>query len=147
MQILEKGFTLVEMMIVLAIIGVLGGLALVAYDDYISKGQIDEAITLLAGLRNPLVDYSSQNNSWPTSIVGSGVNAASTEISASITGKYATITSSVSGVYPSGVITATLGSNTRMNGQTIIFSTTDGGANWLCNGGTVVSRKRPQACR
>ena len=55
---MQKGFTLIELMIVVAIIGILAAIALPAYQDYTARAQAAEAITLLGGLKIPIIDIS-----------------------------------------------------------------------------------------
>ena len=55
---MQKGFTLIELMIVVAIIGILAAIALPAYQDYTARAQASEAVTLLGGLKTPIIDIS-----------------------------------------------------------------------------------------
>lgn len=52
----QKGFTLIELMIVVAIIGILAAIAIPAYQNYIGRSQVPEAPTLLAGLKTPITE-------------------------------------------------------------------------------------------
>lgn len=141
-----KGFTLIELMIVVAIIGILAALGVPAYNDYITRSQVTEAVTLGSGLKSSLGEYGWNNGSWPTAIRPPNSSIAATEITATLDGRHAEISSSVSGAYPSATLTVTMISGIA-SGQTILFETTDGAASWSCNGGTVNQKYRPQACK
>ncbi|PIT44970.1 pilin [Snodgrassella alvi] len=73
MKALQKGFTLIELMIVIAIIGILAAIAVPAYSDYIARSQASEASSLAAGLKTQVVD-NMQNNQCTSDTVNGGVN-------------------------------------------------------------------------
>lgn len=145
-KINEQGFTLIELMIVVAIIGILATIAVPAYSNYITRAQVSEALTMGAGLKSPLSDYSWQKSSWPTRLVDVSQSPQEDEINATLTGKYASITDTINGAYPSGEVVLTMITG-KASGQTILMRTTDGASTWTCTPGTLDPKYRPNACR
>jgi type IV pilus assembly protein PilA len=141
---LQKGFTLIELMIVVAIIGILAAIAIPAYQDYIARAQVSDGVELLGGLKTPLAEFYADRGTWPASL---------TDVGANTTGKYVSTVSITAG---SGATTGSISvtaafkaSNVSslIRSSTLILNTTDGGKNWSCNGGTIGSNYRPAACR
>ncbi len=80
---MQKGFTLIELMIVVAIIGILAAIAIPQYQDYTARSQLSEAMTLVGGLKTPIAEAYSQNGAAtscaiPTGAVTSGKYVAGT---------------------------------------------------------------------
>ncbi|EMT8745066.1 pilin [Neisseria gonorrhoeae] len=65
MNTLQKGFTLIELMIVIAIVGILAAVALPAYQDYTARAQVSEAILLAEGQKSAVTEYYLNNGEWP----------------------------------------------------------------------------------
>ena len=141
MKAIQKGFTLIELMIVIAIIGILAVVALPAYQDYTARAQVSEALTLAEGQKSAVTEYRSDRGAWPTSNAMAGV-------ASSISGKYV---ASVA-VGADGIITATMkkdGVNADISEKTLILKPSDvaGSFTWTCNGGTIAQKFRPSTCR
>lgn len=146
MKHIQQGFTLIELMIVVAIIGILAAVAVPAYQDYITRAQVSEAIVLGSGMKAALGDYGWTHAAWPTMLVNVNQAPQADEVSVNLQGKYSEMTSTVSGTYPSGHITMTM-TYGKASGQTIFFETLDGAATWTCTPGTLSTKYRPNACK
>jgi len=144
MKKVQQGFTLIELMIVVAIIGILAAVAIPAYQDYIARTQMSEAVNLLAGGKTPMAEFYADKGQWP--------NAAG-DVMGNLAGTYTdaiAMTAGSDATPPSMTLTATMkatGINAAIQSATITMATTDGGANWSCTGGTAGAKFRPAACR
>ena len=122
----ERGFTLIEMMIVVAIIGILSAIGVPAYLSYTARAQVMEGLSLAGGWKVAILEYYAENGSWPSQ---------STDLNAtSSVGVYA---SNVT-VAPGGVITIIYGGpqvNQAINGQTLTlvpYTNDNGDVLWQC---------------
>ena len=143
MKTLQKGFTLIELMIVVAIIAILAAIALPAYQDYVARGQVSEAMSLASGAKTAVAEYYADRGAWPTTNAAAGLAAAN-----SIAGKYVASTS----LGANGVITSTFkpaGSvSAKIAGGTFVLTPSDnvGSIKWTC-GGSIANKYKPSSCR
>ncbi|WP_285404517.1 pilin [Luteibacter sp. ME-Dv--P-043b] len=154
MKNVQKGFTLIELMIVVAIIAILAAIAIPQYQNYIIRTQVTEGMNLADGAKTAVAEYYNNKGVFPPSNVTAGLATAK-----SITGKY------VSQVDASkGIIVATFNSsapqeaNSKINNNIIVLSPYDNGGTiaWNCkaaSGGAkaagtyVADAYLPTACR
>ncbi|MBH6015455.1 pilin [Neisseria meningitidis] len=127
MNTLQKGFTLIELMIVIAIVGILAAVALPAYQDYTARAQVSEAILLAEGQKSAVTEYYLNHGEWPSNNTSAGV-ATSTDIK----GKYVEKVE-----VAKGVITAEMkssGVNKEIQGKKLSLwaKRQDGSVKWFC---------------
>ncbi|HEZ5446672.1 TPA: pilin [Neisseria meningitidis] len=127
MNTLQKGFTLIELMIVIAIVGILAAVALPAYQDYTARAQVSEAILLAEGQKSAVTEYYLNHGKWPDGNSNAGVASSST-----IKGKYVEKVE-----VAKGVITATMlstGVNKEIQGKKLSLwaKRQDGSVKWFC---------------
>ena len=153
---IQHGFTLIELMIVVAIIGILAAIAIPAYQDYTIRSEVAEGAEMADGSKSAIVTFWNNLGRFPSTPASAGMYSAS-----SIVGKYV---SSVSAV--NGVITATFSSqngflaNNRINGMVLSFSaygsSSQGTVTWNCTANANLSSGQktnlpdkwlPQVCR
>ncbi|HFA4221986.1 TPA: pilin [Neisseria gonorrhoeae] len=138
MNTLQKGFTLIELMIVIAIVGILAAVALPAYQDYTARAQVSEAILLAEGQKSAVTEYYLNNGKWPADNGAAGVAS-----SGEIKGKYVE-----SVTVTNGVVTATMASsnvNKEIQGKKLSLwaKRENGSVKWFC--GQPVKRDNAKA--
>ena len=155
MQKLQKGFTLIELMIVIAIIGILAAIAIPAYQDYTIRAQASEGPVLADALKTSMAEYYADKGTWPADNTALGITNA-------IAGTYVSDVSQ-----KNGVITITYGNKANtanLSGKLLTIRpavSTNGDVAWVCgtatppatatvvgaDATTVLPKYLPSACR
>ena len=137
----QKGFTLIELMITVAIVGILAAVALPAYQDYTIRAQVAEGLTLADGAKVVVAEYHANHGTFPNNNTDAGYSGA--------TGKYVSSTD----IGTNGIIVATFGNqaNTTLTnaGGTITLeptATTEGNLSWKC-GSNLDKKYVPTSCQ
>lgn len=161
----SKGFTLIELMIVVAIIGILAAIAIPAYQDYTIRSQVTEGLTLASAVKAGVAEAYANTGTWPVDNASAGGDNA-----APPSGKY--VASVVVGTVAPGVITITYGesANTAITGTSNVLTlypgvTANNDVVWACADGAapttaptwasapgataaeILSKYRPKVCR
>jgi type IV pilus assembly protein PilA len=139
-----QGFTLIELMIVVAIIAILAAIALPAYQDYVIRSQVSEGAVLSDGAKTAVAEYYSNRGSAPTDNASAGLAASN-----SISGKFVYAVNVANGkITATFSATAPQRANTKISGSTLIFSPTFSGGStlWTCSS-AISTKYLPVICR
>jgi type IV pilus assembly protein PilA len=139
----QQGFTLIELMIVVAIIGILAAIAIPAYQDYTIRAQVSEGINLAAGAKAAVTEFTQDRGNFPTNNLNAGIAQPG-----DISGKYVgTVT------VANGLITVNYANDAHalLTGNNLMLSpfTNAGSVEWTCasTDASIQPRHLPAACR
>ncbi|MDE1979246.1 MAG: pilin [Betaproteobacteria bacterium] len=144
---LQQGFTLIELMIVVAIIGILAAIAIPAYQDYTIRAQVTEGLSLADGAKTAVAEYFTNSGKFPADNSAAGVAAPG-----DIKGNYVSSVTVASTSASTGTITATFSSTNGFKANTALTSpivlTGTGGAGsitWTCTS-ALPQKYLPSSC-
>ena len=136
MKRVQQGFTLLELMIVVAIIGILAAVALPAYTDYTKRAKLSEVMLAASSVRTSISEYVSDKNALPDSSYE--IDTQTSKFVSGVTWNGTTITATAQGIADD------------VDGETITLTAvgdgSDGKIDWTC-GGSVEAKYRPSSCR
>ncbi|EMU0952178.1 pilin, partial [Neisseria gonorrhoeae] len=127
MNTLQKGFTLIELMIVIAIVGILAAVALPAYQDYTARAQVSEAILLAEGQKSAVTEYYLNHGTWPKDNTSAGV-ANPTEIK----GKYVQSVTVANGVVTAKMKSDGVNKEIKDKRLSLWAKRENGSVKWFC---------------
>lgn len=143
MKQVQKGFTLIELMIVVAIIGILAAVAIPAYQDYTARAQVSEALNLMGGLKTTVTEIYTTEGSFADADSGSSGIPAAADVSGDNVDNVSVT---------NGLITATMASSgvaAEIQGATLDLSpvTNGGSIDWVCKTNSIGTEYVPSECR
>ncbi|EPF9314282.1 pilin [Neisseria gonorrhoeae] len=128
MNTLQKGFTLIELMIVIAIVGILAAVALPAYQDYTARAQVSEAILLAEGQKSAVTEYYLNNGIWPENNASAGVASSAADIK----GKYVESVTVAKGVVTAQMASSNVNNEIKGKKLSLWAKRQDGSVKWFC---------------
>ena len=143
----QQGFTLIELMIVVAIIGILAAIAIPAYQDYTIRAQVSEGLNLAGGAKTAIAEVVMDSGIFPSDNTSAGISPVITDIN----GKYTTSVA-VTRTATSGIVTVIYGgtdAHAQLTAKTLTLTATTnaGSVEWACATGTILAKHLPAACR
>jgi len=142
MKRVQQGFTLIELMIVVAIVGILAAIALPAYQDYVIRSKVSEALAAAGACKTSVADYTANKGTLPSDLTASGCSNNASQYVASlgvVSGVITVTTSSLTELGAAASTTVLLSPNTNITNNAITA--------WTCSAGSIPSKYLPGSCR
>jgi len=139
----QKGFTLIELMIVVAIIAILAAIAISQYQDYVIRSQVSEGSSLADGVKTAVGEFVNNRGSYPAVNNSAGLAAA-----ASIKGEYVSSVTITNGLISAAYLGSKANANLKTANGTLNFSplTNAGSIEWHCKGTNLKQKWCPSSC-
>ena len=132
----QKGFTLIELMIVVAIIGILAAIAIPAYQDYITRSKVTELATAVSACKTSVSEYAQSQNALPADTDAAGCSSNATQ--------YMTSLAVANGVITAASAIASAPGNYILTPD---YTASVGTVEWDCTASTIASKYLPANCR
>ena len=138
-----SGFTLIELMIVVAIVGVLASLAVPAYQAYTTRAKVSEVMAIAAKDKTTVAEFYINQGSMPSNAAEAGINTSGAQsvyvssVNYSVSGNVATLSYSLTGLGPSDATGSIIWTGTG----------SDNNVDWVCTNSTLPDKYLPACCR
>lgn len=146
----QQGFTLIELMIVIAIIGILAAVALPAYKDYAVRAKVSEAVSLTSGAKQAVAETFMSSSVWPSTNTAAGL---ALDAGTDISGEYVSSVVVGGGGSATNVSTITVtfkaSAPTEIQGKSIVLTPANqgGSISWSCSSAAIANQYLPSSCR